>query len=139
MIENKQLLIDFCLEHDYRIRNTDFERNDKHKCTYGQRGGNGGPPYGTTQYWELDHVLINNRCKDSTHICSSDPDANIASDHFPITTTLKTRLQKAGNAPIKRKTYQAPTQAQDETFKTDAESKCATNGNNEAQHPQEQE
>ena len=36
-LENKQLLIDFCLPTDMRLRNTDFERNDKRKQLFAER------------------------------------------------------------------------------------------------------
>ena len=62
--------------------NTFFQKEDKHNITYQQRYSNdGGPPWDTERYCELDHCPVRKQWSNSVIDTRSDPYTNINTDH----------------------------------------------------------
>eukprot|EP00973_Karenia_brevis_P001414 191496-Karenia_brevis.AAC.1 len=67
--ENIERLINFVQENDLVVRNTMFKKNKNNLCTYKNKnhqqgeGHEGGPPWNTTKYGQIDFVIMEKRWK----------------------------------------------------------------------------
>ena len=63
---NREHLVVLLRANDMNIANTFFQKEDKHKITSQRNDNNdGGPPWDTNRYCELDHCLVRRQWSDS--------------------------------------------------------------------------
>ena len=90
--------------NDLKIANTYFQNIGKHKITY-QKNNNteGGPPWDTEIYCELDHCLVRKQWSNSVIDMQSGPHTNINIGHKMIAIKLRQKL-KAREEPHREPT-----------------------------------
>ena len=61
--DNIERFVDFVQENDLVVMNTMFNKTNKNRCTYKNKnsGHKGGKPWNTTNYGQIDHILIQKR------------------------------------------------------------------------------
>ena len=72
--------------------------------------------FSAEKHEQLDYIITTNRWKNSIRNAESDANANIDSDHFPVTTTINVRLKKQGKKKGGRHRYLQCTNTQNETL-----------------------
>ena len=95
---NREYLINHLRATDMKVANTYYQRPDKLKGTYQRKDNvNGGPPWNTDRYCELDHSLVRKQWMNSIIDVQTDSYTNISTDHkvleIKIRQKLKARIQ----------------------------------------------
>ena len=87
-----------------KVANTYFQKEDKCKVTYHKKDNtDGGPPWDTERYCELDHCLVRKQWSNSIIDMQSDPNTNINTDHKMIAIKERQKL-KAREEPNREPT-----------------------------------
>ncbi|KAL9953192.1 hypothetical protein ACROYT_G040569 [Oculina patagonica] len=97
MNDNGERLIDFCLENDCVVGGTIFPHRNIHKLTWKS-------PDGSTVN-QIDHILINGKWRRSLHDVRVCRGADVNSDHYLVTATIKLKLRKAAKSNQHRKHF----------------------------------
>ena len=68
--------------NDMKVANTCFKQKDEYKVTYQKKDDtDGGPPWDTERYCELDHCLVRKQWSNAIIDMQADPPININADH----------------------------------------------------------
>ena len=88
--------MDFVHDNDLIVKNTTYSKTNKNRCTYKNKnmGHKGGKPWNTTNYGQVDHILIENRWKNVIYKVWSTPYSCITSDHFPVIARMRVKFAK---------------------------------------------
>jgi exonuclease III len=89
--ENRELMIQFALKHQMIIKNTQYQKDDKHLVTYRAPGVEGWDPIVTGQHDQVDYIMIGKKWANSIQDTATTPEAGIYSDHVPIMATIKVK------------------------------------------------
>ena len=94
--ENRERFVEFVQENELVAMNTMFNKRRKNRCTYKNKnsGHKGGKPWNTTNYGQIDYILIEKRWKNAIFEAWTTPYAHITSDHFPLIGRLRIKLAK---------------------------------------------
>jgi len=95
--QNRMKLIDFCKMNHLRLENTWFMKTDAKLVTYRAPGTQIGSQLRRHDYEQLDFVVVPRRWKNSVTNVESDTQANINSDHYPLTIDIKAKLKAIQN------------------------------------------
>ena len=92
--ENGERLINFCGENGMVIGGTLFQHKKIHKMTWKS-------PDGRTEN-QIDHILINNKWRNSLQDVRVKRGADIGSDHYLLVGKIKLKLRKARIGQIRK-------------------------------------
>ena len=95
---NRDYLVNHVRATDMKVANTYYQKPDKLKGTYQRKDNvNGGPPWNTDRYCELDHCMVKKQWMNSITNIQADPYTNINTDRkvfeIKIRQKLKARTQ----------------------------------------------
>ena len=106
MEESRQLFIDLCLSTNSTIMNTQFQKRDNQLATH-RMPTNTIPPFTRPNYEMIDYWLTSNRWKNCVTNAETEHNANLTTDHLPMTVTIRNKLAKIDNTKYKgRKKYE---------------------------------
>ena len=106
---NREHLIMLLRANDLKVANTLFQKEDKYKVTYQKKDNtDGGPPWDTERYCELDHCLVRKQWSNSIIDMQADPHTNINTDHEMIAIKVRQKL-KAREEPNREPTLRNKT------------------------------
>ena len=112
--ENRQCLIDFCLENDYVVSNTFFAKHEAKKCTYKDPNTSGfTAPWTPYRFGQLDFLLAPTEYTNSVLDVTSRTDIAFNSDHALVQAKICIKLKsmtKLAHSQVER--YHEPTQHQ---------------------------
>ena len=93
-ITNREYMLSHLGATDMRVANTYYQKLDKFKGTY-QRKDNtdGGPPWNTDRYCELDHCLIRRQRMNPIIDIRADPYTSINTDHGSVEVKIRQKLE----------------------------------------------
>ena len=101
---NREHLIMLFSANDMKVANTYFRKDDKHKVTYQKKDNtDGGPPWDTERYCELDHCLVRKQWSNPIIDMHADPHTKINTDHKMVAIKVKQKL-KAREEPNREPT-----------------------------------
>ena len=90
---NREHLIMLLRANGMKVANTYFHKGDNHTITYQkQNNTDGGPPWDTERYCELDHCPVEQQWSNSTIDKQSDPHTDINIDHKMVAIQLRQKL-----------------------------------------------
>ena len=92
VIENRQMLIEFCETHQLLLVNTLFLPPNK-RVTYREIGVNIEADFQRGTHEQIDFIIAARRWRNSVTNAESDAGANIDSDHYPVIATLRIKLK----------------------------------------------
>ena len=96
-VDNREKLVSLARAANLIIANTFLQKhNNKHKITYKAMTTQGGPPWTSDRYYEIDHCLVKRHWRNSILDIQSDPYTNVNTDHYMINTKIRQAL-KVGN------------------------------------------
>ena len=106
-MDNTDLLIEYCLQHTTKVKNTMYRKTDDKIATY--RKNNEKPEPGEIETFsaetheQLDYIMTNQRWNNSITNAESNTKANNNSDHFPVVATNNFKLRKQNKETIRTK------------------------------------
>ena len=78
---NREYLINHLRATDMKVANTFYQKSNKFKSTYQKKDNTeGGPPWNTDRYCELDHCLVKKQWMNTITNVQADPYTNINTD-----------------------------------------------------------
>ena len=107
--DNRERFVDFVHDNELIVKNTMYTRRNNNRCTYKNKntGHKGGKSWNTTNYRQVDHILIETRWKNAIYEVWSTPHTCITSDHFPVIARLRGQVrQERKKKPTGEKTNQ---------------------------------
>ena len=115
-LENRQLMIDFCIANDFIISNTFFNKANEHKCTFKDARTDGfKAPWTPDRFAQLDFILAPQRWKNAVLDVHSYTNIAFNSDHAVVVADMRLKLRKhksRGKAAQNAKRFFQPTDAQ---------------------------
>ena len=89
-IESREQFVQFCLGNGMIIMNTQYQKDNKHYCTYKEMETKGfAPPWTTDRFATLDYCLIQDRWKNAIVNVECKPNIAINSDHAMLVSKVK--------------------------------------------------
>ena len=73
--------------------NTLFQKQEQHRATLRERGKGKEEEMKRGNFEQLDYILIPKRWRNEILDAAADGEAHIDSDHYPVWTTIKIKLQ----------------------------------------------
>ena len=120
MMDNRDLLIEYCIQHTMKVKNTMYRKTNDKMATYRKKKEKPEPGeieiFSAETHEQLDYIMTNQRWKNSITNADSDTTANINSDHFPVVATINLKLRKQNKEIIRRNRYLKCTDEQRENF-----------------------
>ena len=112
VFNNRHYLIDLCEQHDLKLMNTCFRKQNNKLATYRKVGAHRDEAMNRTCFEQIDYVATTNRWKNAVVDVEADTTANINSDHYPIVATLRIKLKALHKHGLQRKRYKECTEEQ---------------------------
>ena len=98
-ITNREYMMSHLRATDMRVANTYFQKLEKLKVTYQKKDNtDGGPPWNTDRFCELDHCLVRRQWMNSIIYVRADPYTNINTDRRSMGTKIR-KNRKAREKP----------------------------------------
>ena len=114
---NRQNLINFCIEQDLIMVNTQFQKPDYKLCTYKRATDTPvGPPRQRHAYNTTEYALVADRWKNACKDSESNPYANVTSDNFPILSRFSFKLKAGQPTTYSRPKYSTQTMTSMKSF-----------------------
>ena len=93
--DNRDRFMDFCLERNFQVSNTWFQKPTDKLVTFRRPGiENFTPPYLLCNYAQCDHILIKNSWKNSVLDIESADYMPFESDHRPLTLKFRSKIAR---------------------------------------------
>ena len=92
---NRNRCIEFCLKYNLALTNTYFKKNIEKTVTYRKVGFTIIDEINEKTDEQIDYIAVQHRWKNSISNIESDRRANLRSDHYPVTATVKIKLKAA--------------------------------------------
>ena len=112
VIENRQMLIDFCMDHQLILANTLFKKNKHKLVTYREIGTTIEDEVRRGTHEQIDFIIVASKWKNNIKNAESDTDANIDSDHYPVIVEIRVKLKAIHVARRNRPKYDICTETQ---------------------------
>ena len=93
VINNRNRLINLCLENDLKIENTMFPKPVNKLATYLPLGISKTANISANTHWQIDYIMTrrdNIRSED----CETDTKAQLQSDHYPVMAQMKIKFKR---------------------------------------------
>ena len=95
---NKTTKREYFINHlratDMKVANTFYQKSNKFKGTYQKKDNTeGGPPWNTDRYCELDHCLVKKQWMNTIINVQADPYTNINTDHKVLEVEIRQKLK----------------------------------------------
>ena len=103
--ENRNLMVEFCLTNELRVVNTMYRKRIERVATYRRIGVAISEPIEAGTHEQLDYIVTTKRWRNSITDAESDTGANIDTDHYPVTGTIRIKLRGKKIGGEKRHRY----------------------------------
>ncbi len=97
ILENRNLLIEYCNEFDMILANTLFQKDKQHTATYKEVGTTIVDEIQRGTHEQIDFITIQRRWRNNISNAESDTQANIESDHYPVWASFKLKVKAETN------------------------------------------
>ena len=124
-IESRDQFVQFCIGTGMIIMNTQFEKKNKHYCTYKEMETTGfSPPWNTDRFAMLDYCLIDERWRNVIYDVECNPNIAINSDHAMLVSKIKIKLKKEEKKEMEKvDRYRKPKDEQIKAYNNEFETK----------------
>ena len=116
VIENRQLLINFCMRHKCQLANTFFKKRKEKLATYREIGVTRDQDIKRGTHEQIDYVIVPQRWKNNILNAEADEKTNIDTDHNPVMAEIRVRLKAIRATNKRRPKYQECTAEQRNTL-----------------------
>ena len=94
-LENRELFVEFCLEHDYVVASTWFQKSVHELVTFRNTNASTfGPPFTNAKFSQIDFVLVKKQWRNAVKDINSVQHTSLESDHKMLTASICIRLAK---------------------------------------------
>ena len=115
--DNRRRLLAFTTSNQLMVANTWFQKPEHKLATYRDIATPwGDPEYKWPKYEQLDYIILPQRWRNSILDIESDVNSNISTDHFPVWSTVRTKLKEVKPAIKVRKKYSPCTKGQAQEY-----------------------
>ena len=124
-IESREQFVQFCLGNGMIIMNTQYQKEDKHYCTYTEMEAKGSaPPWTTDRFATLDYGIIQDRWRNAIVNVECKPNIAINSDHAMLVSNVKIKLKGESKKDMEKVgRYRKPTDNQIKAYSKEVEDK----------------
>ena len=91
--QNRQMFMEMCLGNQLKVANTCYRKQEHKLVTYRKVGTTRADPLGRRTHEQIDYILVPSRWKNGVIDCEADNNANIDSDHNPVTVVTRFKLR----------------------------------------------
>ena len=112
---NRDRCIEFCFKQDLILANTRFKKTKEKTATFRTPGTLETEGIEHKKHEQIDYIAVQHRWKNTITDAESNTNANLDSDHYPVTATIRIKLRATHNKKGPgRKKYEISTKEQKE-------------------------
>ena len=104
-VENREMFVEFCLEEDYVVSSTMFQKHQEDLITFrNTRAAAFASPLTSTRFSQIDHILKRRRWRNAIRDVNTTHNTSLESDHTLLVADVEIKLAKQ----TKKSTPRAP-------------------------------